>query len=197
MTNLPSGPSVDSRLRDYLAAELDRAERDFPFVPRRAHRSAGHGLPTGIALAVVAVVVAIILGPRLLPAPSVGSGAIQTSPSASVAASDHRFSADPTTGDTVDGFTLGIVLKCSGPVGPVSSAALDAGCLGNPKRALAALDARDPGHPAVVSTTSWTDATHPRVSVFVFRLADGSIRATGVACQDALGSCVGIGSYPN
>lgn len=114
-----------------------------------------------------------------------------------VRSSATAFATDPTSGGTVDGFTLGVPLWCSGPVGSFSSAALDAGCLGDPKRAIAALDARDPGHAAVVSTRSWTDATHPGVSVFVFRLADGSTRATGVACQQALGSCVGIGSHPN
>jgi hypothetical protein len=77
MTDLPSGPSVDPRLRDYLVAELDRAERDFPSIPRRALRPAGRRLPAGIALAVVAVVVAVVIGPRLLPAVSVGPGAIQ------------------------------------------------------------------------------------------------------------------------
>lgn len=77
MTDLPSGPSVDPRLRDYLAAELDRAERDFPFVPRPARRSSGRRLPVGVALAVVAVVVAVVIGPRLLPATLVGPGAIQ------------------------------------------------------------------------------------------------------------------------
>ena len=77
MTDLPSGPSVDPRLRDYLVAELDRAERDFPLLPRPARRPAGRRLPAGLALAVLAVVVAIVIGPRLLPAVSVGPGGIQ------------------------------------------------------------------------------------------------------------------------
>lgn len=76
MTDLPSGPSVDPRLRDYLVAELDRAERDFPLLPRPARRSAGRRLAAGVALAVVTVV-AVVIGPRLLPAVSVGPGAIQ------------------------------------------------------------------------------------------------------------------------
>jgi hypothetical protein len=76
MTDLPSGPSVDARLRDYLAAELDRAERDFPLLPRPASRSVGQRLPASIALVVVAVVAAVVILPRLLPAPA-GPGAIQ------------------------------------------------------------------------------------------------------------------------
>lgn len=77
MTDLPSGPSVGPRLRDYLVAELGRAERDFPSLPRPAPQSTGRRLPAGIALAVVAVVVAVVIGPRLLPVTSVGPGAIQ------------------------------------------------------------------------------------------------------------------------
>jgi hypothetical protein len=121
------------------------------------------------------------------------------------------------SGSTVDGFTLGVILKCSGPVGPVTSAALTAGCAGDPQRAVAALDARYPGHAAIISTSTWTDGTQPGaidvtggspppsqapgragaiVTVFVFKLADGSIRATGVACPEQ-GTCVGVGTYPN
>ena len=77
MTDLPSSTSVDPRLRDYLVAELDRAERDFPFLPRPAPRPSGRRLPVGVALAVVAVVAAVVFGPRLLPATSAGPGAIQ------------------------------------------------------------------------------------------------------------------------
>lgn len=120
------------------------------------------------------------------------------------------------TGAVIDGFTLGVPLHCSGPVGPVTSAAIDRACSGDPQRAIAALDARDPSHAAIVSTTSWTDGGQPgaidvtgdsppptggatqsgaNVTVFVFRLADGSMRATGVACSDA-GPCVGVGSHP-
>src|SRR5688572_27930019 len=77
MTDLPSSTSVDPRLRDYLVAELDRAERDFPHLPRPAQRPSDRWLPVGVALAVVAVVVAIVVGPRLLPVTSMGPGAIQ------------------------------------------------------------------------------------------------------------------------
>jgi hypothetical protein len=77
MTDLPSRASVDARLRDYLAAELDRADRDFPLLPRPSPRSIGRRLPAGIALAVVAVVAAVMVGPRLLPATPAGRGAIQ------------------------------------------------------------------------------------------------------------------------
>ncbi len=77
MTDLPSSTSVDPRLRDYLVAELDRAERDFPFLPRPAPRPSGRRLPVGVALAVVAVVAAFVIGPRLLPATPAGPGASQ------------------------------------------------------------------------------------------------------------------------
>ena len=53
MTDLPSGPSVDPRLRDYLAAELRQAELDFPYLPRPAPRPARRRLPVGIAFAAV------------------------------------------------------------------------------------------------------------------------------------------------
>lgn len=120
------------------------------------------------------------------------------------------------SGSIIDGFTLGVLSNCSGPVGPVSSAALIAGCTGDPARAVAALDARDPGHAAIVATSTWSDGTQPGaidvtggspppplvpvqpgsiITVFVFRLADGSTRAIGVACSESR-PCVGVGSYP-
>jgi hypothetical protein len=76
MTDLPSSSSVDHRLRAYLDAELERAERDFPLL-RRPAPSVARRLPVGIALAVVAVVAAIVVGPRLLPATPAGPGEIQ------------------------------------------------------------------------------------------------------------------------
>jgi hypothetical protein len=91
-------------------------------------------------------------------------------------------------------------------------------CAGQSALALAALDARDPSHAAVISTGMYSDGTQPEpvdvtgnaptptppptehpgplVTVFVFTLADGSVRATGVACPESR-SCVGVGSYPN
>jgi hypothetical protein len=89
MTDLPSSASVNPRLRVYLDAELERAERDFPFLARPALRPARRRLPAGVAVAVVAVVavvVAVVVGPRLIPASSVGPGAtpIGTKPSTSV-----------------------------------------------------------------------------------------------------------------
>lgn len=117
----------------------------------------------------------------------------------------------------IDGFTLGALAACSPPV-DVDAAALDRSCAGYLKRATAALDTREPGHPAVVSVVMFADGgqpapidvtgdatppmpapTHagPAVTVFVFTLADGSTRATGVACVDGSPpSCVGVGSYP-
>jgi hypothetical protein len=122
------------------------------------------------------------------------------------------------SGSTVDGFKLGVVVKCSPPV-DVDAATLDRSCAGFFKRAMAALDARDPGHAAVVSVATYTDGTQPEpidmtgdgppptpaarhpgpnFTVFVYTLADGSIRATGVACGDVKPTvCVGVASYPN
>ncbi len=58
---------------------------------------------------------------------------------------------------------------------------------------------------APTPTPAPTAHAGPLVTVFVFELADGSIRATGVACPAYLkdnaivavkGPCVGVGSYP-
>ena len=114
------------------------------------------------------------------------------------------------TGSVIDGFTLGVPMKCSGPVGPVPSDVI--GCGRYPELAVAALDARDKGHPVIVSTATFTDATQSGpidvtgdaspsvpasvatggvVTVFVFTLADGSVHATGVKCSES-GPCVGV-----
>jgi len=108
------------------------------------------------------------------------------------------------TGSVIDGFTLGVPVKCSGPVGPVPSDVI--GCGSYPALAVAALDARDAGHPAIVSTVTFTDATQSGpigvngdaspsmaksvgpggvVTVFVFTLADGSTHAMGVKCSES------------
>ena len=124
----------------------------------------------------------------------------------------------PTRGTVIDGFTIGVTLHCSGHVGSIDPSLERNSCSGQLALALAALDARDPGHDAVISTAMYTDGTQPEpvdvtgnaptptppptahpgplVTVFVFILADGSVHATGVACPDS-GSCVGVGSYPN
>jgi hypothetical protein len=120
------------------------------------------------------------------------------------------------SGSTVDGFKLGGIVKCSPPTDP-HAAAGGRSCGAFPALATAALDAREPGHAAVVSVAAYTDGTQPgpidvtgdapptvsaarhpgpNVTVFVFTLADGSTRATGVACEE-LGPCVGVESYPN
>ena len=99
-------------------------------------------------------------------------------------------------GSTIDGFTLGSVVKCSPPL-ESDPVILDRSCAGYPKRASEALDARDPGHAAIVSMEAYTDGTQPgpidvtgpgepptpaprnpgpNVTVFVFKLADGSTR---------------------
>jgi hypothetical protein len=126
---------------------------------------------------------------------------------------------EPTSGDTIDGFKLGVIVACS-PGVDLTAAELDRGCAGFPRRATAALDARDPGHPAIVDVATYTDGTQPEpvdytanapdptpaptahpgpgVIVFVFTLADRTIRATGVACtrNRSGSSCVGVGAYP-
>lgn len=126
--------------------------------------------------------------------------------------------AGPAPGTTIDGFKLGVVLFCSPAVGSIDPLLTGSTCAGQVALATAALDARDPGHAVVVSFAMYSDGTQPepldvsgnaptptppptthpgpRVTVFVFTLADGSVRATGVACPDAR-SCVGVGSYPN
>ncbi len=93
-----------------------------------------------------------------------------------------------------------------------------ASCAGDVDRATAALDSRDPGHAPIVSVESYADGSQPApvdvtggeappppasrhpgpiVTVYVFKLADGSTRATGVACaEDAVHMCVGVGRYP-
>lgn len=122
----------------------------------------------------------------------------------------------PQATNTIDGFALGPPVVCSPPV-DVDEATLDATCAGFPRRATAALDERDPDHAAIVSIASYTDGTQlgsrdvsagvspppmatrhpgPEVTVFVFKLADGTTRATGVACSGNLVACVGVGSYP-
>jgi hypothetical protein len=102
---------------------------------------------------------------------------------------------------TIDGFTPGSLAKCSPPV-DVDPAELGDSCAVLPTLALAALDARAPGHAAIVSMQMYTDGKQPadaasNVMVFVFTLADGSTKATGVACSGDPASCVGVGSYPN
>lgn len=136
-----------------------------------------------------------------------------------------RTSTPVTTGSTIDGFKVGVQVACSPGIGPPPSGGWCQGL--DPAKAIAALDARDPGHAPIVSVVTFTDGTQPEpvdvtgnaptptpaptahsgplVTVFVFELADGSIRATGVACPATLkngaivalqGSCFGVGSYP-
>ena len=121
------------------------------------------------------------------------------------------------TPPTVDGFKLGAFEACSLPVGSIDPKYLGSSCGGMIDLASAALDARYPSHAAVVSIKRYGDGTQPgpidmtgngppptpaprhpgpEVTVFVFTLADGSVRATGVVCPDSA-SCVGVSSYPN
>jgi hypothetical protein len=118
---------------------------------------------------------------------------------------------------TIDGFTPGDIVRCSPPVG-VTAEDLRASCAGDLERATDALDSRDPGHAPIVSVESYADGSQPppvdvtggdapppratpypglNVTVYMFKLADGSTRATGVACaKDAVHMCVGVGRYP-
>jgi hypothetical protein len=119
-------------------------------------------------------------------------------------------------GVTVDGFVLGAQEACSNPVGAIDPKYADSSCSGMLDLATAALDARDPGHAAIASIGRYADGTQPGpidvtgnspvptaaashlgpdVTVFIFTLVDGSVRATGVACADST-SCIGVGSYP-
>jgi hypothetical protein len=121
------------------------------------------------------------------------------------------------TPPTVDGFTLGAYEACSPPVGSIDPKNLGSSCGGMIDLATAALDTSYPSHAAVVSIKRYGDGTQPGpiemtgtgppptlaprhpgpdVTVFVFTLADGSVRATGVVCPDSA-SCVVVSSYPN
>jgi hypothetical protein len=124
----------------------------------------------------------------------------------------------PGPGLVIDGFTLGEPTSCMGgtymPGDPTPLP--DTMCFDFPALARAALDARDPNHVAIVSVDGYSDGTQPgsvditgdatappeatrhpgpAVDVFVFTLADGTTRATGVVCNGS-GPCVGVGSYP-
>ena len=124
----------------------------------------------------------------------------------------------PNPGQVIDGFTLGEPTGCMGgtdfPGNPTQ--ARHTMCFDFPALARAAFDARDPDHGAIVSVDQYADGTQPSsvditgdatappqatrhpgpaVDVFVFTLADGTRRATGVACNGS-GPCVGVGSYP-
>ena len=103
-------------------------------------------------------------------------------------------SGNPTT---VDGFRLGAYEVCSLPIGSIDPKYLGSSCGGMIDLATAALDARYPSHAAVVSIKRYGDGTQPGpidmtgngapptpaprhpgpdVTVFVFTLADGSVR---------------------
>jgi hypothetical protein len=121
------------------------------------------------------------------------------------------------TPTTVDGFRLGAYEECSLPVGSIDPKYPGSSCGGMIDLATAALDTRYPSHAAVVSIKRYGDGTQPGpidmtgdgpppspaprhpgpdVTIFVFTLADGSVRATGVVCPDSA-SCVGVSSYPD
>ena len=76
MTELPPEPTVEARLRDYLAAELRQAELDYPHHARPERAVARRRLPIGVALAAITVLVAAVLAPQLLGPVSQGPAAI-------------------------------------------------------------------------------------------------------------------------
>jgi hypothetical protein len=77
----PTGPAVEARLRDFLAAELRQAELDFPHLPRRnaqERRVERRGLvPLVLATAGLAVLAMVVIGPRFINRGTVGTGAIE------------------------------------------------------------------------------------------------------------------------
>ncbi len=115
----------------------------------------------------------------------------------------------------IDDFTLGPLAACSAGTDPKTVAPNS--CVTFPTLATDALDARDPGHADIVATKMYGDGSQPGpidvtgdaspppaasrtidsfVYVYVFALADGSVRATGVECPESGTSCKGIESYP-
>lgn len=121
---------------------------------------------------------------RNVPWPAVlGAIAIANFACSSVPQPSASASVPPTTGSIVDGF----------PVGPAIEA--------NPAEvalATQALDHRDPGHAAIISVDVYLEQGYLNrsgsFSVYVFRLADGSYRATGVHCHP--GGCDEYEHYP-
>jgi hypothetical protein len=74
MADQPSEPVVDDRLRDFLAAELRRAEEDFPLLPRRSNVSARHQLPFTVLAAAFVVIAFVVIAPRALEGSFLGTG---------------------------------------------------------------------------------------------------------------------------
>jgi hypothetical protein len=127
-------------------------------------------------------------------------------------------SAGRETGLVIDGFTLGEETSCMGPtdVPGAPTPPPDTTCFDFEALARAALDARDHKHAAIVSVDTYADGTQPgsvditgdatappqgtrhpgpAVDVFVFTLADGTRRATGIVCTGSR-PCAGVGFYP-
>src|SRR5258705_13222535 len=75
MADRPSEPEVEAPLRDFLAAELRQAERDFPLIPRPTPVSSRRRAPIGILAIAVAVIAFVVVAPRVLDQPNPGTGA--------------------------------------------------------------------------------------------------------------------------
>jgi hypothetical protein len=119
---------------------------------------------------------------------------------AALAAAAWAASRPAAVGTTIDGFPVGETITCDA----------SQQCDDWVRLARGALDQRDPGHAAVVSSTVHGEdfqntTVYPDQSVLrsrgvgfvivVFRLTDGSERATGVICTP--GGCSGTGTYPH
>jgi hypothetical protein len=70
MVDRSASSRVDVRLHDYLAAELRRAELDYPRLPRRSATRLTNGMPVGLALVAIALLGALVLLRPFTPAPN-------------------------------------------------------------------------------------------------------------------------------
>lgn len=70
MVDRSASSRVEARLHDYLAAELRRAELDYPRLPRRSATRLTNGVPVGLALVAVALLTALVLLRPFTPAPN-------------------------------------------------------------------------------------------------------------------------------
>ena len=91
MADRPSEPAVDTRLREYMAVELRKAEVDFPYLAQPERLRAQRRLPFGIFAAVVVALGFAALVSRFPTGSPVGTGGIPTAtaiPSASAVSSE-------------------------------------------------------------------------------------------------------------
>lgn len=91
MSDQPSEPVIDVRLRDFLDSELRQAELDFARPDRKENQSARRRAPLGILVAAAVVLAVIVVAPRVGETPIAGTGGsptpngvVEPSPSAGV-----------------------------------------------------------------------------------------------------------------